>query len=139
MPQTLWHRGCTAPESLTTERMRLPFRQHHPTLRANHISLRVWRFVASGPQWIYSYAGAIDQVVLGTVMQTIRRLIEAVPGEWIIDVMIIGVERPLLRVMHDQLQALRGHGAQPCLRRLPGRRAWVRLPSAHLAPPSLLH
>jgi hypothetical protein len=104
--------------------------------RASRISLRVWRFVPDGPQWLYTYAGAIDHVVLGTVMQTIRRLTEAVPGDWIVDVVVVGVEHGLLRAMQDDLHDLRRHGVQPCLRHAP--HPWLRRRIVAATPP-LLH
>lgn len=125
-------------DTVSEPHMRLPF-DHPPRLRANRISLRVWRFVADGPQWLYTYAGTVDHAVLGNVMQTIRRLTEAVPGEWIVDVLIIGVERALLRAMQDDLQALRGNGVHPCLRQVSPPRAWLRDAVAALDTPPLLH
>lgn len=119
--------------------MRLSFGQHRAHPRANRISLRVWRFVSSGPQWLYTYAGVIDHVVLGTVMQTIRRLTQAVPGEWIVDVLIVGVEHELLRAMQEDLHDMRGHGVQLCLRHAPRRRPWLRRAPAPLDTPPLLH
>ena len=112
-----------------------------PHARANRITLRLWRFVASGPQWLYTYAGPIDDVVLGTVMQTIRRLTEAVPGEWLVDVLIIGVETPLLHTMQEDLHAMRGHGVQPYVRHAPAqRRTWLRRDDTALTElPTLLH
>ena len=119
--------------------MRLPFLHHRPRPRANRICLRVWRFASGGSQWLYTYSGAIDHAVLGTVMQTIRRLTEAVPGEWIVDVLIVGVEHELLRAMQADLQAMRPNGIEPRLRRLPRRRAWLRRHAAASAAPPLLH
>ncbi|HSP99962.1 MAG TPA: hypothetical protein VL049_22285 [Candidatus Dormibacteraeota bacterium] len=119
--------------------MRLSFAHRRPQPRANRISLRVWRYVPSGPQWLYTYAGTIDHVVLGTVMQTIRRLTEAVPGEWFVDVLIVGVEHALLRAMQDNLHALRDNGVQPCLRHAAPRRTWLRRNPAALDAPPLLH
>jgi hypothetical protein len=112
-----------------------------PHTRVNRINLRVWRFVATGPQWLYTYAGPIDDVVLGTVMQTIRRLTEAVPGEWLVDVLIIGIENPLLLAMQEHLHAMRRHGVQPYVRHAPApRRAWLRRDDTALAElPPLLH
>lgn len=111
-----------------------------PRRRPSRISLRVWRFMPNGPQWMYTYAGAIDAVVLGTVMQTIRRLTEAVPGEWVVDVLVVGVEHGLLRAMQDDLHDLRGQGVQPCLRHAPRPRPWLRPQSVVDAdPPPLLH
>ena len=119
--------------------MPLSIAQISPHSRSNRISLRVWRFVPSGPQWLYTYAGVIDHVVLGTVMQTIRRLTEAVPGEWVVDVLIVGIEKSLLRAMQDDLHALRGNGVQPHLRHAPHRRGWLRRDAALAEPPPLLH
>jgi hypothetical protein len=107
-----------------------------PRPRASRISLRVWRFVPDGPQWLYTYAGAIDHVVLGTVMQTIRRLTEAVPGDWLVDVVVVGVEHGLLRAVQDDLHDLRRHGVQPSLRHAP--HPWLRRRVA-AASPRLLH
>jgi hypothetical protein len=119
--------------------MRLPFRDHRRRADANRISLRVWRFIPGGPQWLYTYAGVIDHVVLGTVMQTIRRLTQAVPGEWIVDVLIVGVEHALVRAMQDDLHAMRGHGVQSCLRHARRRSSWLpQRPTSSDAPP-LLH
>lgn len=119
--------------------MRLSYVHHPPRARANRISLRVWRFVPSGPQWLYSYAGVIDSAVLGNVMQTIRRLIEAIPGEWIVDVLVIGVDHALLRAMQDDLHAMRDSGVQLCLRHVAPRRTWVRRAPAPLDSTPLLH
>lgn len=108
--------------------------------RPSRISLRVWRYVPSGPQWMYTYAGAIDDAVLRAVMQTVRRLTEAVPGEWVVDVLVAGVEHGLLRTMQDDLRDLRGRGVQPCLRHAPRPRPWLRRQSVVDAdPPPLLH
>lgn len=117
--------------------MSLSFVHHRP--RPNRISLRVWRFVPGGPQWLYTYAGAIDRAVLGSVMQTIRRLTEAVPGEWIVDVLIVGVDHGLLRAMQDDLHALRDNGVQPCLRHARRRGAWMRRRTTAADAPPLLH
>lgn len=118
--------------------MSLPFADHPSRLRPKRISLRVWRFVADGPQWLYTYAGAVDHAVLRNVMQTIRRLTEAVPGDWVVDVLTIGVDGALLRAMQDDLQALRGNGVHPCLRHATPR-TWVgRRAVTHESPP-LLH
>jgi hypothetical protein len=105
---------------------------------ASRISLRLWRFVPSGPQWLYTYAGTIDHVVLAIVMQTIRRLTEAVPGEWVVDVLVIGVEHGLLRAMQDDLHDLRRNGVQPSLRQAPRLHRWLRRRAA-ADTPSLLH
>jgi hypothetical protein len=122
-----------------SEHMRLPFPHQPPAHRVNRICLRVWRFVAGGPQWLYTYSGAVDHAVVGNVMQTIRRLTQAVPGEWIVDVLIIGVEHGLLRTIQADLQAMRPQGIEPRLRHLRRRRAWLARQAATSAAPPLLH
>ena len=120
-----------------SEQMPLTFAEiprHH-----SRISLRLWRVVPSGPQWLYTYAGTLDHAVLGTVMQTIRRLTESIPGEWIVDVLVVGVDHRLLRAMQDDLQDLRRHGVQPSLRHPPRRRRWLRRRAAVADAMPLLH
>ncbi|MBX3025220.1 hypothetical protein KF840_09945 [bacterium] len=117
--------------------MRLSLVHHQP--HTNRVSVRVWRLASGGPQWLYTYAGTIDQGVLGSVMQTIRRLTEAVPGEWIVDVLIVGIDHGLLRAIQDDLHALRDKGVQPCLRHARRRGAWMRRPASPAGAPPLLH
>ncbi|MFN8640933.1 MAG: hypothetical protein U0802_04455 [Candidatus Binatia bacterium] len=107
--------------------------------RRPRISLRVWRYVAGGPQWLYTYAGSVDAVVLCTVLQTIRRLTEAIPGEWIVDVLAIGVEHGLLQAMQADLHDMRRHGVQPLLRHAPGLPSWLRRRAAAVETAPQLH
>ena len=112
-----------------------------PRHHSSRISLRVWRFVPSGPQWLYTYSGTIDHAVLGTVMQTVRRLTAAIPGEWVVDVLVVGVEHGLLRAVEDDLHDLRRRGVHPLLRHAPRLRRWLprRVTSVDATPPPLLH
>lgn len=105
----------------------------------SRICLRVWRWLpSSGPQWLYTYSGAIDHAVLGSLMQTVRQLTAAVPGDWLVDVAVTGLERGLLRAVRDDLHDLRQHGVHPLLRRVPRlRRFRIRRAAASAAP--LLH
>lgn len=117
--------------------MRLPLTKiprHHP-----RISVRLWRFVPSGPQWLYTYAGALDVAVLGTVMQTIRRLTDSIPGEWVVDVLVAGIDQELLRAVQDDLHELSRRGIQPCVRHAPRRRRWLRRRAAVADAMPLLH
>ena len=105
----------------------------------SRISLRVWRWLpSSGPQWLYTYSGALDHTVLGNLMQTVRQLTAAVPGDWLVDVAVTDLERGLLRAVRDDLLELRDRGVRPVLRRVPLGRRW-RARAA--APPAatLLH
>jgi hypothetical protein len=118
--------------------MALPFARI-PTTDPSRISLRVWRWVPSGPQWLYTYAGTIDHAVLGTVMQTVRRLTEAIPGDWVVEVVVTGLECGLLRAMQDDLHALRDQGVRPLLHRAPRLCGWLGGRAAAVAAPPVLH
>ena len=111
----------------------------HPT----RISVRVWRVVAGAPQWLFTYAGAIDDVVLRAVMQHVRRLTSAVPGEWNVEVVGCGLEGGLLHAVQNDLTDLRRSGLRPRLAHARRSRAELRARLAEMAltpPPStLLH
>ena len=105
----------------------------------SHISLRVWRWLpSSGAQWLYTYSGTLDHAVLGNLMQTVRRLTAAVPGDWLVDVAVTDLERGLLRAVRDDLLELRERGIRPVLRRLPRLRRW-RADRADSPPAATLH
>jgi hypothetical protein len=99
----------------------------HAWPRATHISVRVWRLVAGAPQWLFTYAGEIDDAVLRSVMQHVRHLTSAVPGEWTVEVVGIGLEGGLLHAVRSDLTDLRRIGLRPYLgharRSRSGRRA----------------
>lgn len=106
----------------------------------SRITLRIWRWLPSnGAQWLYTYSGTLDHAVLGTLMQTVRQLTAAVPGDWLVDVAVTDLERGLLRAVRDDLLALRERGVRPVLRRVPRLRRRWRARTA--APPAatLLH
>jgi hypothetical protein len=91
--------------------------------RATRFSVRVWRRVAGTQQWLFSYAGAIDDAVLGAVMQHVQRLTSTVPGRWTVEVVGADAHGGRLHpVPHE-----RGH-----IRRR-GRRARVAYPIGLLA------
>ncbi|MDX2166217.1 MAG: hypothetical protein SF182_04115 [Deltaproteobacteria bacterium] len=77
--------------------------------------MRVWRVVAGVPQWLFTYAGAIDDAVLRAVMQHVRRLTSAVPGEWNVEVVGVGLEGGLLHAVRSDLTDLRRSGLRPYL------------------------
>ena len=105
----------------------------------NRISLRVWRWLPnSGAQWLYTYSGTLDHAVLGNLMQTVRQLTAAVPGDCLVDVAVTDLERGLLRAVRDDLLELRDRGVRPVLRRLPRLRRW-RARAAASTPAPLLH
>jgi hypothetical protein len=110
---------------------------------ATRISVRVWREVAGVPQWLFTYAGAIDAAVLGAVMQHVRRLTSAVPGEWTVEVIGSGLEGGLLIAVQDRLGDLRRRGLRPRLAHVPRLRPEVRAALTALAlarsPSQLLH
>jgi len=123
--------------------MTYPITDHlRPWRRGARISVRVWRMVAGVPQWLFTYAGAIDEVVLDAVMQHVRRLTDAVPGDWTVEVVGSGLHGGLLHAVRGALRDLRRLGLRP---RLAHRRSRSRprllLSRAALAPPptTLLH
>jgi hypothetical protein len=111
--------------------------------RATRISVRVWRIVAGAPQWLFTYVGAIDDAVLRAVMQHVRRLTAAVPGEWTVEVIGAGLEGGLLHAVQNDLGDLRRNGLRPHLAHAPRRRPELSSMLAALAlapsPSSMLH
>jgi hypothetical protein len=92
------------------------------------MSVRVWRLVAGAPQGLFAYAGSIDAVVLGAVMQHVRRLTAAVPGDWRVEVIGAGLEGGLLQAVKNDLGALRASGLRPRLALAARRRPPLRVP-----------
>lgn len=93
---------------------------------ATSVSVRVWRSVAGVPQGLFTFAGAIDIAVLRAVMQHVRRLTDAVPGVWTIEVIGSGLDSGLLHAVQEDLGALRRRGQRPRLAHAPRLRAEVR-------------
>ncbi|MEO8604241.1 MAG: hypothetical protein ABI629_16820 [bacterium] len=83
------------------------------------ISVRVWRIVAGAPQWLFTYAGAIDDAVLRAVMQHVRCLTTAVPGEWTVEVIGADLHGGLLHSVQNDLGDLRRSGLRPRLAHAP--------------------
>ncbi len=79
------------------------------------ISVRVWRLVAGTPQWLFTYAGAVDDSVLRAVMQHVRQLTRAVPGDWTVEVVGLGLRGGLLESVRSDLTDLRRGGLRPRL------------------------
>lgn len=104
---------------------------------ADRISVRVWRWLPSNEaQWLYTYSGTVDLAVLSSLMQTVRQLTDSVPGEWRVDVIVIGGQHGLWRAVRDDLHALRP-GVRPLLRRLPRLSARCAAPARQ--PTATLH
>jgi len=82
----------------------------HISPRATRISVRVWRLVAGKPQWLFTYAGAVDDAVLGAVMQHVQCLTSAVPGEWTVEVIGADPHGGLLHTVQHDLGHLRRRG-----------------------------
>ncbi len=125
------------------EQMSLPFTDLPSTPLASEITVHVWRTVAGAPQWLFTYAGGVDRAALRAIMQHVRRLTDAVPGDWVIDVVGMELDRRLLRAVRDDLGALRRRGLRPQLARAPRPRPELRAALAAFAlasdPPPLLH
>ncbi|MGH7787431.1 MAG: hypothetical protein ACRERC_11230 [Candidatus Binatia bacterium] len=77
--------------------------------------MRVWRLIGGAPQGLFTFAGAIDAAVLRAVMQHVRRLTTAVPGEWRVEVYGSGLDGGLLQAVKDDLGDLRRSGLRPRL------------------------
>lgn len=125
------------------EQMPLPFTNLPSRPLASEITVRVWRSVAGVPEWLFTYAGAVDRAALRAIMQHVRRLTAAVPGEWTVEVVSIELDRRLLRAVHDDLGALRRRGLRPQFARVHRARPELRAALAAFAlaseVPSLLH
>lgn len=93
---------------------------------ASGLSVRVWRLIGGAPQGLFTYAGSIDATVLRAVMQHVRRLTNAVPGDWCVDVVGSGLDGGLLQAVRDDLGDLRRSGLRPELS--------VRMPHPALTP-----
>lgn len=113
----------------------VPYRAH-AWPRATHLSVRVWRLVAGTPQWLFIYAGTIDGAVLRAVMQHVRHLTSAVPGEWTVEVVGIGLEGGLLHAVRSDLSDLRRIGLRPYLGHARRPRAVRRAPRVRRPHPS---
>lgn len=126
-----------------SEQLPLPFTNLPSVPLASEITVRVWRTVAGAPEWLFTYAGAVDRAVLRAIMQHVRRLTAAVPGEWTIDVVSMELDRRLLRAVRDDLGALRRRGLRPQLASAPRPRPELRAALAAFAlagaAPPLLH
>ena len=92
---------------------------------ATSVSVRVWRSVAGVQQGLFTFAGAIDITVLRAVMQHVRRLTDAVPGVWTIEVIGSGLDSGLLHAVQEDLGALRRSGQRPRLAHAPRLRSEV--------------
>lgn len=108
--------------------------------------MRVWRLIGGAPQGLFTFAGDIDAAVLRAVMQHVRRLTAAVPGDWRVEVFGSGLDGGLLQAVKDDLGDLRRSGLRPRLALAPRLRPQlaVLLPHPALAamaakPGALLH
>jgi hypothetical protein len=90
------------------------------------LHVRVWRIVAGQPLGLFTYAGEADSAVLHAVLQHVRRLTAAVPGDWCIEVIVAGFEGALLQTLEASLGALRRNGLRARLSQVPRLRPEVR-------------
>ena len=100
------------------------------------ITVRVSRDVAGVSQGLFTFAGTIAPPTLRAVMQVVRRLTDAVPGSWRIDVMATDLDGPLLAYVESVLQELHREGRPARLAHLPRRRP--RVPS-YASPSTWIH
>jgi len=110
------------------------------------LSVRVWRLIGGAPQGLFTFAGDIDAAILRAVMQHVRRLTTAVPGDWRVEVFGSGLDGGLLQAVKDDLGDLRRDGLSPRLALAPRGRPQlgILLPYRALAtmaakPGALLH
>jgi hypothetical protein len=90
------------------------------------LGVRVWRVVGGAPLVLFTYAGEADAAVVQAVMQLVRRLTAAIPGDWRVEVIGAGIEGALLRVLEHDLGDLRRKGIRPRLALAPRLRPELR-------------
>lgn len=95
------------------------------------LSVRVWRLIGGAPQGLFTFAGEIDAAVLRAVMQHVRRLTTAVPGDWRVEVFGSGLDGGLLQAVKDDLGDLRRSGLRPHLALTPRLRPQLGILLAH--------
>lgn len=64
--------------------------------RSAAVSVRVWRTAAGARERWFGYAGSVDALALGAVMQLVGRLMAANPGDWTVELSAAGTpgDRP---------------------------------------------
>jgi hypothetical protein len=110
--------------------------------RPARVTVRVWRRVGGEPLGLFTFAGAVDAVMMGAIMEHVHRLTGALPGPWWIEVIAAGLDSGLVDEIRAALRALARGGMQTRLAVVPrvsgprARRAGLALP---LAAPPLVH
>lgn len=82
-----------------------------------HLRVRVLRLGAGVPQWLFTYSGAVDLVVLAAVMHHVHHLAGALPGAAVVEVLATGLDGALLHAVRGDLRALRRCGVRTRLAR----------------------
>jgi len=110
--------------------------------RRARVTVRVWRYVGGEQLWLFTYAGAVDAMLVAAIMDQVRRLTAAVPGPWWVEVIAVGADRPLVNEIRATLGVL-AHGGlhtrlavSPCGSR---PRVLAARPSRAFATPPLMH
>ena len=97
------------------------------------VSVRVWRLVAGAAEGLFTYAGDADADIFHAVMQHVRQLTTAVPGDWCIEVVGSGLDGALLRAVEDDLVEMRRSGIRSRLALAPRLRPELKALLAHAA------
>jgi len=106
-----------------TEAFHLRYGSGHAAM-STALSIIVWRTTGSDLEWVFTYVGSCDALVVVALLQHVEILTGGAAGaEWYVEVIASGYDLPLLGHVKDSFRSLRGRGLHQRLVIVPRRSA----------------